>query len=104
MAAARNVYGRGNNWSDDEIQLLLSVWADDSIQRMLDGTCRDNLVYKKIAEKAVQMGLNRTAEQCHRKIKALKLRYKEVVDNNRRSGRRRMTMPHLNQRGRLGHL
>ncbi|XP_070564966.1 myb/SANT-like DNA-binding domain-containing protein 7 [Ptychodera flava] len=93
MAAEHSTTSRGNNWSDDEISLLISVWADESIQRMLNGTCRDSLVYKKIAEKALQRGLNRTADQCHRKLKALKLKYKEVVDSNRRSGRGRISMP-----------
>ena len=62
----------------------------------MDGTSRDRQVYEVIAAKAAkarEKGLERTAEQCHNKIKRLRSQFKTVSDHNRRSGRGRKTMP-----------
>ena len=44
---------RGNNWADEEVMLLISIWKESGIQQMMDGTSRDSLVYRTLAEKAI---------------------------------------------------
>ncbi|XP_070562171.1 uncharacterized protein [Ptychodera flava] len=77
----------------EEIRLLISIWRDENVIRMMDGTSRDRQVYEVVAAKSREKGLERTAEQCHNKIKRLRAQFKSVSDNNRRSGRARKTMP-----------
>ena len=89
---ARSARDRGNNWSQDEVKLLISIWRDENVIRIMDGTSRDRYVYEVIATKAREKGLERSAEQCQTKIKRLRAQFKTVFDNNRRSRRGRKTM------------
>ena len=83
---ASNMATRGRVWSDDEVAALLACWSEDSIQRQLLGAVRNTVPYKAIAEELSRQGFSRDFKQCREKIKALKKRYKEVVDAQRRSG------------------
>jgi hypothetical protein len=77
---------RGRIWTEEEIAALLAIWGDESIQRKLRGKVRNTVPYKAIAEDLGRQGFHRDFNQCREKIKALKKRYKEVVDAQRRSG------------------
>ena len=77
---------RGRMWTDAEIALLLNVWSEDSIQRQLQGALRNEVPYKKIAAELEKAGYSRSFKQCREKIKALKKRYKEIADRQRKSG------------------
>ena len=77
---------RGRVWSDQEVVALLAVWSEDSIQRQLLGAVRNTIPYKAIAEELSRLGFSRDYKQCREKVKALKKKYKEVVDAHRRSG------------------
>ena len=83
---ASNMATRGRVWSDDEVAALLACWSEDSIQRQLLGAVRNTVPYKAIAEELSRQGFSRDFKQCREKIKALKKRYKEVVDAQRRRG------------------
>ena len=83
---ASNMATRGRVWSDDEVAALLACWSEDSIQRQLLGAVRNTVPYKAIAKELSRQGFSRDFKQCREKIKALKKRYKEVVDAQRRSG------------------
>ena len=77
---------KGRVWSDAETKLLLEIWSQENIQKQLQGSFRNVNVYSKLVEELRRSGYHRTVTQCRIKIKALKKRYKEIVDRARRSG------------------
>nr|XP_055051423.1 zinc finger and SCAN domain-containing protein 20-like [Misgurnus anguillicaudatus] len=86
---------RGVMWSEAEVKLLLSIWGEEGIQNKLCGTKRNQRVFEIISERMRAAGVVRSAVQCRVKLKALKLEYKKVVDNNRRSGRGKKTFKYF---------
>ena len=86
-AAAASVAKRENNWGDAEIRLLIDLWGDDQVQSDLESSCRNIVVYRRIADRLNRaMGetdrQDRTAESCRSKIKSLQHQYKRTKDNN----------------------
>ena len=77
---------RGQNWSEHEIQALVSFWSEEGLQRQLKKSVRNDLAYARISRELAERGYIRTAEQFRRKVKSLKTRYKKIVDRLRRSG------------------
>ena len=77
MSEVNHSSGRGNNWSDVGVSLLLAAWREESIQKMIDGTSRDSVVYRTIADRAAAKGLKRSPEQCHQKIKNMKAKFRQ---------------------------
>ena len=77
---------RGRTWSDSEIARLLDVWSDGTIQPQLLGAVRNEVPFRKIATELRKAGNDRTFKQCRDKVKALRRRYREIVDKLRRSG------------------
>ena len=73
-------------WSERETRALLEVWTEGEIQRQLQGAVRNDIVYSRIVAELAKRGYKRTVTQCRAKIKALKMRYKQMVDRLRRSG------------------
>ena len=68
-------------WSVEETKLLLDdTWSQDHIQKQLRAAVRSDAVLRKIAEVLAKRGYYRTIQQCCMKIKALKKRYREIVD------------------------
>ena len=63
----------------------------DQIQRQLDGSTRNSHVFANVAEKMRDAGYERTASQCHIKIKAVKREYRVIKDHNSRSGNAKKT-------------
>ena len=51
---------RGRNWSDEEVLQLIAIWSDDIIQGELDGCCRNQHVFKKMAESLKEKGFERS--------------------------------------------
>ena len=88
---------RGRNWSDEEIRALISVWSDDVIQAELEGTHRNQHVYKKMSAELEKLGYRRTWDKCRDKVKKLKQEYKKVVDNNNETGRKRKTFKFMEE-------
>ena len=82
---------RGRNWCDEEVLLLISVWSDDVIQAELEGCHRNQHIFQKMSDELAKHGYERRWEKCRDKIKKLKQEYKEVVDNNTETGRKRKT-------------
>uniref|UniRef100_A0A1X7TPP6 Myb/SANT-like DNA-binding domain-containing protein n=1 Tax=Amphimedon queenslandica TaxID=400682 RepID=A0A1X7TPP6_AMPQE len=80
---------RGRNWGDDEVYELIAVWSDDTIQCELEGSQRNQHVYKKISEHLSNKGFRRTWDQCREKIKKLRKQYKDIVDIHGETGRGR---------------
>ena len=77
---------RGKTWSDDKVQVMLSIWGDASVQRQLKGTVRNSHVFDKIVKELASKGYQCDKKQCREKLKQLKKKYKEVADSLRRSG------------------
>ena len=59
---------RGKNWTDEEIYELIEIWSDDEIQSQLEGSHRNQHVYK-ISGLMKEKGYNRTLDQCRQKVK-----------------------------------
>ena len=65
---------------DDEITVLLQLWGEESIQWQLLGAVRSVVRYRAIATLLAERGYIHTYKQCWEKIKALKKKYKEMMD------------------------
>ena len=74
---------RGRVWSESETSTFLEIWSEREIQRQLQAAVRNDVVFIKIAEELAKRGYQRTVAQCRGKIKALKNRYKQIVDRLR---------------------
>ena len=48
---ARRVTKREHNWVDAEIRLLIDLWGDDHVQSDLVSSCRNIVVYRRIADR-----------------------------------------------------
>ena len=79
------------HWSQNAIQALVCVWGEDNIQQELEGSVRNEKVYKHIARRLSAMGYDRTSKQCREKIKKMKQDYKKIKDHNNKSGSNRKT-------------
>ena len=77
---------KGHIWSNTETKLLLDIWSQQHIQKQLQGSFRNVNVYAQLVEELRKKGYVRIISQCRIKIKALKKRYKDIVDRARRSG------------------
>ena len=87
------------NWSDEEVYKLIEVWSDDTIQDQLEGSHRNQQVYKKISETLAQKGYTRTWDQCRQKVKNLRKNYKDVVENNSETGRKHKIFKYFDEMG-----
>lgn len=78
-------------WSAQELSTFLTIIADNVIQSELDGSVRNEKVYKDISQRMAAEGFERTSGQCRAKLKKLKGQYKKIKDANSRSGNSRST-------------
>ena len=83
--------GRGISWTDEETLVLISVWKEYKIQEQLDGTVRNTAVIRKMADIMHEKGIEKTLDQIKNKLKKLRAQFKKAEDNNRTSGRGRMS-------------
>ena len=74
---------KGRIWSNAETKLLLEICSQDNIQKQLQGSFRKVNVFSKLIEELYGSGYLRNISQCRIKIKALKKKYKEIVDRAR---------------------
>lgn len=86
-----------SQWRDSEVLDLISISGDSSTQAKLEGSYRNRAVFENIATEMTERGHRRTWQQCQRKIKSLKSKFKEAKDSNQRSGRGRVTCPFYNE-------
>ena len=76
----------GQTWRDSEVEALIDVWLNKTIQRLLGSTYRNEPIFGKIEQELSKRGVVRGWKQCRDKIKALRGKYKEIMDKLRRSG------------------
>ena len=41
---------RGAAWSDAEVKTLIALWSDRHVQEQIQGSVRNNHIYKKMSE------------------------------------------------------
>ena len=88
---------RGAAWSDAEVNTLIALWGDRHVQEQIQGSVRNNHIYKKMSKDMKEKGFTRDAEQCKAKIKNLKTEYRQAKDNNDKTGRGRKTFKHYDE-------
>ena len=88
---------RGRNWCDEEVLLLISVWSDDVIQAELEGCHWNQHIFHQMSDELSKHEYERRWEKCKDKIKKFKQEYKEVVDDNTETGRKRKTFRFLKE-------
>ena len=74
------------SWTDAETLKLITLWSEEGIQAMLEGCKRNKDVFLKLAKQMEAAGMDKTADQCNRKINKLKYEYRKIKDNSARSG------------------
>ena len=52
---------RGQNWSEHEIQALVSFWSEEGLQRQLKKSVRNDLAYARISREWSERGYICTA-------------------------------------------
>lgn len=77
---------RGQTWSTEEVQTLLSIWSDQTMAQLLASTHKNREVFKLFSEKMAAMGFHRSVDQCRIKVKKLRLQYFRVRDALGKSG------------------
>ena len=75
----------GQTWCDSEVEALIDVWLNETIQRLLGSTYRNKPILRKIEQELSKRGVVRGWKQCRNKIRALRGKYKEIMDKLRRS-------------------
>ena len=81
----------GTIWTDKEKKALLAIWGDSKIQEELDGAVRNQVEFQRIVKQLKEQGIQRDWKHCHAKVKNLKTKYREVKDNNGKTGKGRQT-------------
>lgn len=65
-------------WSTAATRALISVWGAADVQAQLDGVLRNRSIYQNISRELLELGYDRTWEQCRTKVKNLVKRYRKV--------------------------
>ena len=65
-------------WTESETLKLIELWSEDKVQSQLEGCKRDKAVFETISWRMNDAGFERTANQCHEKIKKLRAEYKKL--------------------------
>ncbi|XP_056658632.1 bifunctional phosphoribosylaminoimidazole carboxylase/phosphoribosylaminoimidazole succinocarboxamide synthetase isoform X2 [Monodelphis domestica] len=66
----------GKHWCDNEVRALIHIWSDEKIRQMLEGATRNKEIFKEIARRLLQFGIDRDWKQCRTKYKNLKYEYR----------------------------
>ncbi|CAH2225161.1 Hypothetical predicted protein [Pelobates cultripes] len=78
-------------WSAQELSTFLTIIDNSVIQSELDGSVRNEKVYKDISQGMAAEGFQQTSVQCRAKLKKLKGQYKKIKDANSHSGNSQST-------------
>ncbi|XP_067321101.1 uncharacterized protein [Anolis sagrei] len=77
---------KGKIWRLAEIRDLLVIWGQHKYQDTLQVMHRNIEVFQDIAAEMKAKGHNRNAEECRAKSKMMRLKFKEVLTHNKKSG------------------
>ncbi|TRY58896.1 hypothetical protein DNTS_003106 [Danionella cerebrum] len=74
-------------WSEEETFGLIEIWGKDSVQRSLKDCARNRHIFHLISKRMMEKGFNRSAEQCHTRIKRLKMSFRQCHESSLRGER-----------------
>lgn len=77
---------RGSTWGTEETECLLYIWADANIKSMLEKTHKNADAFTMFSTRMKEKGFDRSAHQCHVKVKKLRQSYMKVRDALHQSG------------------
>ncbi|XP_039606832.1 multifunctional protein ADE2 isoform X2 [Polypterus senegalus] len=77
-----NDTGIGRHWSDDEVKALILIWSDENIRQQLEGATRNKEIFEQIANRLMEIGIDRDWKQCRTKYKNLKYEYRALQRGN----------------------
>ena len=78
---------KGHNWEDDELVCFLNLWADPDVQLELESKVRNKPVYVRLALQVAAAGYPaRDGDSCRDKVNRLKISYRKLRDEGRKSG------------------
>uniref|UniRef100_A0A803TTZ2 Myb/SANT-like DNA-binding domain-containing protein n=1 Tax=Anolis carolinensis TaxID=28377 RepID=A0A803TTZ2_ANOCA len=77
---------RGKIWRLAETRALLDIWGQQNVQEALQVMHRNLEVFEEIADEMMARGHDRNAEECRAKVKMMRLKFKEVLAHNKKSG------------------
>ncbi|CAH2222059.1 Hypothetical predicted protein [Pelobates cultripes] len=78
-------------WLAQELSTFLIIISNSVIQSELDGSVRNEKVYKDISQRMAAEAFEQTSGQCRAMLKKLKGQYKKIKDANSRSGNSQST-------------
>uniref|UniRef100_A0A3B3DAI8 Myb/SANT-like DNA-binding domain-containing protein n=1 Tax=Oryzias melastigma TaxID=30732 RepID=A0A3B3DAI8_ORYME len=58
----------------------------EKLGRKLEGSIRNEKVFKEVSQRLAAHGFERTSDQCRVKVKKLKMQYRKIKDESSRSG------------------
>ncbi len=66
---------RGNNWTADELKILIQLWTESSIMEIFDKQKKNGKAYEKLAQQLTARGFTRSKQQVESKVKGLRQSY-----------------------------
>ncbi|XP_015276457.1 PREDICTED: uncharacterized protein LOC107118608 [Gekko japonicus] len=93
QSALDQVRQRAAHWTLSETKAFVELWGEDRVQTALYDNYRNEVQYKRLADRMGKMGFRRNLEQCRQRAKDLRRGFKEIQDGHLHSNRARQTMP-----------
>lgn len=78
----KTIIERGASWTLEETKLLLRLWGKDLVERQSSGAKRTKEVYERIADKFMEIGHERTADQVRTRIFNMIAEYRRILKDN----------------------
>ena len=90
--AAKNA--RGETWSKEETISLVNIFSSENIENDLECGGRYNMaIFSQVSKKLSEIGYDRDAKQCKRKMNKIKSEYHQFVSKRKRSGQGTLREP-----------
>ncbi|XP_063058128.1 multifunctional protein ADE2 [Engraulis encrasicolus] len=91
------VHDSGRNWSEEEVDKLITIWSEDGIRRQLENSTRNKNIFVQISRRLLQQGVERDWKQCRTKYKNLKYLYRSLQRGKADIGDPRRIMKYYDQ-------
>lgn len=91
------VHDSGRNWSEEEVDKLISIWSEEGIRRQLENSTRNKNIFVQISRRLLQQGVERDWKQCRTKYKNLKYLYRSLQRGKADIGDPRRIMKYYDQ-------
>ena len=78
MAKGKTIQRRGDSWTEEETECLLSIWNEQSIEEQLeDAKVNETGIYGTLCNEMAKNGYIRSAHQCKVRMHTLKRNYRQ---------------------------